>query len=107
MSGAIGRLTIAYGVLVLLLVIGAFRFEQQRADIVLESERRAYDLCISVNELRFDIGDYLRSIPPRPSVPPLEDKAAEEYLQDLVERERELASFSSRFDALECPPEPR
>lgn len=105
-SGAVGRLTIAYAILVLLVAVGAFRFEQQRGDLVLESEQRAYQLCISINELRADIGDYLRTIPPRPPVPSLEDEVAEHYLYELAERERSIVAFSSRFDALECPPDP-
>lgn len=106
MRGAIGRLTIAYLILVGLVAIGAFRFEQQRADLVLESELRSHELCVSINTLRRDIGDYLRLLPPRPPVPDLDDPVAEDYFQELIERQSEIASFASRFDGIECPAYP-
>lgn len=99
-------LILGYGILVLLIVVGAIRLEAQRAQVELESLRRSHVLCVSLNDLREDILEYVNETPPLPEPPDGLDPATREYIEEIRDRADDREVRLGRFERLECPPSP-
>jgi len=99
-------LVIGYAILVLLIVLGAFRLETTANQVELEALRRSHVLCVGINDLRADIQSYLRDRPALPEPPEDIDPALLEYFEQLRERDRGREDRLARFERLECPPSP-
>lgn len=102
-------LAVAYGVLVVLIVIAFVNVERTKDRVELESQRRAFVLCQVTNDDRETLLAIVEGALTPPSDEHLESLSPEvqEYFESIQpRREAFLEEVESRLSPISCPPDP-